>query len=229
MLFLKSNLSSKRQYFVFLLLRLFRNLASKPTMMKRFVLAFVLPLVFAYTVDRTCPENKDPECMEGQIMCPGTISDWTGCPFPDYCIDQYSKYSKDLDGNPCPNSCNVECSWRDGESYCSDPPINGCFNVGGFCWPKFSENCLALCPITCNDGEIVCSGGMDFQGCPFPSYCQAPYGDCPAVCSVISNCNYHIGEQYCDYGLDSNGCWLGGYCSEPFTECADPTVKYPFL
>ena len=195
-------------------------------MMKMFVLAFVLPLASASAVDTICPENKDPECMEGQMMCPSPgVDPWSGCPLPGHCMNMFDSYSKDNDGNPCPNSCYPQCNWRDGESYCSNPPHNGCYNTGGFCMPKFSEYCNALCPITCNDGEIVCSGGMDFHGCPYPSYCQAPYGDCPAVCSVISNCNYFNGQQYCDYGSDSNGCWLGGYCSEPFTECNDTTAQ----
>ena len=73
---------------------------------------------------------------------------------------------------------------------------------------------------TCKDGEILCSGGMDGYGnCPMQDYCNAPVGDCPAICNPPA-CNYNNGESFCPYGVDSNGCWLGGYCSEPNSECA---------
>ena len=196
-----------------------------------FVLAFVLPLAFAYTIERTdCPENKAPECMEGQILCSGNVDVFTGCPLPGYCTDMYDMYSKDNDGNPCPNSCYIECNWLVGDYFCPNPSNNGCDNTGGYCVPKSSDNCPPQCPVTCKDGEILCSGGVDsWNNCPRPGYCKAPVGDCPAVCDMPA-CNFYNGENFCPYGegpygLDSNGCWMGGYCSEPHTECADTTAK----
>merc|ERR1719325_507387 len=100
-------------------------------------------------------------------------------PWPGYCMDMFDTYSKDNDGNACPNMCHTDCDYTNGETWCSNPPYNGCHNTGGYCMPKPSEDCYATCPVTCVEGEVLCPGGVNtYDNCPMPDYCLASWGDC---------------------------------------------------
>merc|ERR1712018_881800 len=164
--------------------------ASKPTIMKMFLLAFVLPLASAYygssdypppppPPTTTCPENTPPECdIETQMVCSGGTDSYTGCPFPDFCTDMFDSSSKDNDGNPCPMSSPVMCDYANDEMWCPGGSYNGCYSPG-YCMP----------------------GGQDENGC---------WASCPVMCA--ENCDYMAGEQWCDNGYDENSCWMGAYC-----------------
>jgi len=191
--------------------------------MKMFVLALILPLASAYaTFDTICPENKDPECMEGQMMCPGAIDYYTGCPWPGHCMDMFDMYSKDNDGNPCPNMCYTDCDWANGDTWCSNPPYNGCHNTGGYCMPKPSEDCYATCPVTCEEGEMLHPGGKDSMGCAMPDYC----GPDPNYCPPHDPVTCMDGEVLCPGGVNTyDNCPMPDYCLASWGDC--PAICYP--
>merc|ERR1712029_264023 len=77
----------------------------------------------------------------------------------------FDSWSHDNDGNPCPMSCPVHCDYSAGEMWCPNPPMNGCWSMGGYCMAPSTDNCPASCPITCGEGEIFMPGEVGPDGC----------------------------------------------------------------
>lgn len=184
-----------------------------------FALAFILPL--ASGMATTCPEYPAPECMDGQMMCSGGIDYYTGCPWPGSCMDMFDSWSHDNDGNPCPMSCPVHCDYSAGEMWCPNPPMNGCWSMGGYCMAPSTDNCPASCPITCGEGEIFMPGEVGPDGCSMPGWCQPDPSYCPHHPVTCAD-----GETLCPGGFDTyTNCPMPDYCLAPYGDC--PATCYP--
>jgi len=175
----------------------------KPPTMKIITLAFILPMASAQGPE--CPDFKDPECVEGQMLCPGSVDFYSGCQFAGYCMDQYDSWAKDYDGNPCPNSCYVECNWSAGEISCPNPSPPGCYNSGSFCVPKPSEFCWPTCPVTCEEGYIFVPGTTNSMGCEEAGYCQ--------WCQQYPETTCMEGQFKCPGPIGWDNCPQPDYCS----------------
>lgn len=191
-------------------------------------LAFFLPLAYGFTTleDNPCYQFEDPVCSEPkEMLCPSLVDFSTGCPYgPGTCYESVKSYLSDYDGNPCPNSCYVECDWTKGEIKCPNAPVNGCPGQWNCIAPTKNRfdgsDCTASCPPMCfaEQGEVYCPGPFDSNGCKMTGYCASSYlspslTDCPALCHP--QCDYYNGEWLCDNGNDENGCHLGAYCMAP--------------
>ena len=183
-----------------------------------FFLALVLPLGLTQAASFTCPPpGPDPKCDdETEILCPGVTAEPGHCPPPAFCLPMFDEWNNDTNGNPCPMSCPVQCDYDAKETVCPGPTVNGCYSAAAeICVPfNGDDNCDTSCTPTCDEeaGQVLCLGGKDSNGCPFPDYCADPDGECPAVC-YPQPCDEDAGEKFCDAGADEDGCWLGAYCA----------------
>ena len=77
--------------------------------------------------------------------------------------------------------------------------------------------CPPLPEVTCDEGEVVCRGGEDQDGCPLGDYCvtEADFGNCPVICSEICK----EGEIPGQGGVGPDGCPREDYCAKPSDNC----------
>ena len=77
------------------------------------------------------------------------------------------------------------------------------------------SGCPEMAPVECMPEDMVCPGGLDWEGCPMPDMCmpsKGPMGydgiECPAYCPT--NCGPE--DQWCYGGMDANGCEMPATC-----------------
>merc|ERR1719219_2782716 len=66
-----------------------------------------------------------------------------------------------------------------------------------------------VCPVHCNQDEMLCSGGVDLQGWPMEDFCiPMMYDDCPTFCPAICD----QASMKCPGQVDAKGCWSEDFC-----------------
>ena len=176
-----------------------------------------------------CPIECPPACGAGEIFCMGLMQS-NGCIAPHTCKDRHDPVTG------CQNFCDIKCG--NGEKMC--PGVkeeccgvrNECCAPQPVCVPE-GDDCPRQdfdsdgCPIIrtettqCDDqGQMVCSGGFDHNGCALPNYCYTPDVNIPEHCSVHcpAACNL-LYEHACPPTFDINGCPNEPTCSRFEVQC----------
>ena len=160
------------------------------------------------------------------MSCPGGVDQWSGCPMPEYCISSKGWDSHwDSDTGTwveCPNHCDPKCNWET-ETHCSGVMDESGCRGPDTCIPRSltitnadgTETwCMPHCPMSCNQNEQVCPGGLRWDGCPNPDFCMPKehWDGCPVHCEPT--CDWNNGEMFC-YGEwdEGTGCYGPSYCS----------------
>jgi len=184
-----------------------------------------------------CPGNYNPEtwCQESPDFCMPTTYDNT-----------YTYPPSTGAAEQCYQQCPIMCSYdemycygkySDGcdYSYCmwtGNNGMNGTYGYDGYArqWSDYGDygngSCPITCPAECSEFDIVCSNGIDENGCSYGDYCMpAIYqmGDgveCPAVC--YDPCDWTVGEVACPMYSDE-GCYMGSNCvvGDDMSVCGD--------
>merc|ERR1712165_472226 len=179
----------------------------------------ILSLLVAYALCE-CPEVKDPECKGSDLRCGQGETDSEGCPMQEWCmhVDPYAHCSAkaecprncgedaymckgDIDPEGCPDICNQPCD-ASTEEQCPTPPDSKGCQRGATCAPK-DPRCSTVCPVYCNENEMMCPGNMDHNtGCRMADTCMPRDPKCGSMCPV----HCPEGHMQCAGGTDWNGC-----------------------
>ena len=136
-----------------------------------------------------------------------------GCKENDYCHPK----GTGTGGVLCEGFCPTECS--NSEHKCSSPndPITDCVKKP-VCVPKQKDiwgyNCRdQVCPVECEDTEILCIGPKNYRGCKIEDTCVPKDTDnsgelCPGTCPVECDDD----ELLCEGKEDANGCKSADVC-----------------
>ena len=201
--------------------------------MKPIIWTVFVPLVLG-----GCPSYQAPEDCEAPNLLCGGEPDENGCPTPQNCkfVEPYARCSArefcpitcppdtmkcsggvDLDGCSlqeqcisinldCPTYCPARCGEHEIE--CPGRHANGCQEPATCLQDDPNDSISVHCPVYCNDDQLLCRGGEDWNGNPEPDQCIPIVSDCPANCPA--NCGQH--EIECPGRLIGNGCQEPNFC-----------------
>ena len=174
-----------------------------------------------------CPAFCPKECKTNELTCP-IQKDCQGCPMEQTCVIP----ALSNDGEQCPDTsashhCPLLCDEANGEVLCpagDDSNFPGC---------KGEALCLArpavpgsdpvnlcpghsICPRHCGPNELVCSTGLDLNGCKNEDAC-VPIGTmfdgktaCETECPPVCNEDQH----FCPGEIMCNGCFDASTCQD---------------
>ena len=136
-----------------------------------------------------------------------------GCKENDYC----HRVPSENEQVPCKGFCPKECEITEHTCDVPNDPITGCENEP-ICVlnqkDKYGYDCLTqVCPIACEDNEVLCKGPKTYRGCDTPDFCVQRQIDthgnlCPGNCPVLCRDD----EILCKGMMDHNGCLLPDGC-----------------
>merc|ERR1712141_732353 len=114
---------------------------------------------------------------------------------------------------------NKMCGGQPGSNGC--PTARWCKRINPFgrCSRK------AFCPLVCRNDQVMCSGGMDYDGCPKKGRCiSKTNGKCPAKCPAMCG----KGQKSCPMPPRADGCPAGSTCMphDPTAICSRHCPKH---
>ena len=180
------------------------------------------------------------ECCDANLprfdtqRCPGYYNPETWCQeSPDFCMPTtYNNTNSYTPSTGAAEQCYLQCppmcsdnemtcygKYSDGceYSYC----MNGTYGYDGYARQLSdygdygNDSCPITCPAECSEFDIICSNGVDQNGCSYGDFCMpATYPlwegvECQAVCP--SSCDRNAGEVMC-FMYSDEGCPTGNYC-----------------